>query len=59
MVYRFATQRRDYTDLAGGRVLYALPGHPALPVRLADEVFRRYLALCPRSTERIILYDPC
>lgn len=61
MAYRFATERRDYSDLAAGRVLRVLPGFPALPVRLADEVFQRCVALRGRAGPqgRLVLYDPC
>jgi hypothetical protein len=39
--YRFATEDQDYSDYASGRVLYNLPGQPALPVRLSSEIFQR------------------
>jgi len=62
MQYKFAKEQPDYSDLASGRVLYSLPGHPAFPVRLASEIFQRCLA----QRERIYqvstpgtLYDPC
>lgn len=61
MPYQFATAPSDYTDLASGQVLYGLPGYPALPVRLADEVFQRLLARrrALGLTELCTLYDPC
>ena len=61
MPYRFATERPDYSDLASGRVFYNLPGYPAFPIRLADEIFQRCLAI--RKTNHLIepctIYDPC
>jgi 23S rRNA (guanine2535-N1)-methyltransferase len=61
MPYKFAIEQRDYSDLASGRVLYALPGHPAFPIRLASEIFQRCVARCAASgnTQRQIVYDPC
>lgn len=58
MPYCYALERRDYTDFAGGRVFYSVPGHPAFPVRLASEILQRCLALCG-SREPVTLYDPC
>lgn len=58
MMYRFATERGDHTDLASGRVLQAVAGEPALPVRLTDEVFQRCLAALGTSAP-LTLYDPC
>lgn len=57
MPYRFATQDADYSDFAGGRVLYSLPGMPAFPVRLAREMFLRAWAALG-SPQRLTLYDP-
>jgi 23S rRNA (guanine2535-N1)-methyltransferase len=61
MPYKFATQQRDYSDLASGRALYALAGNPAFPIRLASEIFQRCLARCPASgdMQRQIVSDPC
>jgi len=59
--YRFATERRDYSDYASGRVFYGLPGFPAMPVRLAGEMFARALAF--RAAQSLhspcTVYDPC
>ena len=61
MRYRFATERQDYSDYASGRVFYALPGHPAFPVRLASEIFQRCMAIrkANGATDPCVLYDPC
>ena len=57
-VYRFEQQRRDYTDLAAGRVLRGAPGATAFPVRLASELAQRAFAHAP-SSGALLLYDPC
>jgi len=61
MPYQFATERPDYSDLASGRVFYSLPGHPAFPIRLADEILQRCLAKrkADHLTGPCTLYDPC
>lgn len=61
MSYRYAVDRPDYADFAAGKVLLSAPGRTAFPVRLADEVFRRCLALRePDSgSADAVLYDPC
>jgi methylase of polypeptide subunit release factors len=61
MPYLYATERPDYSDLASGRVFYSLPGHPAFPVRLADEIFQRCGAIrrADGLTGACRLYDPC
>lgn len=61
MQYRFAIERPDYSDLASGRVFYNLPGYPAFPVRLVDEIFQRCFAIrnTNRLTEPCRIYDPC
>lgn len=61
MHYRFATERPDYSDLASGRFFYSLPGHPAFPIRLADEILQRCLARREANhlTGPCVLYDPC
>lgn len=60
MKYRFAP-KRDYSDYASGSIFYSLPGHPALPIRLASEIFQRCLAIreANEQTEACVLYDPC
>ena len=59
--YRFATEDQDYSDFASGRVLYNLPGQPALPVRLTSEIYQRSYALWLDAGGRgpARLYDPC
>ena len=61
MPYLFATQQRDYSDLASGKVLYSLPGYPAFPIRMACEIFQRCLARRAASqlTAPCVVYDPC
>ncbi len=61
MPYRFALERSDYSDLAGGKVLLGAPGHPAFPVRLASEVFQRCVsARFPSGPAgQAVVYDPC
>jgi len=39
MSYRMVPVRADHRDLASGFVLRSAPGHPAFPVRLAEELF--------------------
>ncbi|KIH99708.1 rRNA methyltransferase [Streptomonospora alba] len=57
MAYRYATERRDHSDLASGNVLRSAPGHPGFPVRLADELFQRAAAHLPAAP--VSLWDPC
>lgn len=61
MPYQFATERPDYSDLASGRVFYNLPGHPAFPIRLADEILQRCIAIREANhlTGPCTLFDPC
>ena len=62
MAYLLAPELPDASDLASGRVVHGLPGHPAFPVRLADEVLRRCLALreaLQRLSGPCTIYDPC
>jgi hypothetical protein len=61
MPYRFATERQNYADYAAGKVFYALPGHPAFPIRLASEIFQSCLATrkAHNATTPCTLYDPC
>jgi len=56
MAYRMTTAA-DHSDLAGGFVLRSAPGHPAFPVRLAEELFLRAAAHLPDRP--LTLWDPC
>lgn len=60
MSYRFAVDRLDYSDYSTGRVFRSLPGRTGFPVRLADEIFQRCLALRPSTLRntKVTLYDP-
>ena len=51
------TSRRDFGDLASGKVLHSVPNFPAFPVRLADEIFRRAVAFVDGPD--VSLWDPC
>ncbi|GLU50080.1 rRNA methyltransferase [Nocardiopsis ansamitocini] len=57
MSYRYATERADHGDLAGGRVLRSAPGYPGFPVRLASELAQRAMARLPERP--LTLWDPC
>ncbi|MGA8941253.1 MAG: hypothetical protein WB502_00810 [Thermoactinomyces sp.] len=61
MKYRYETEKKDYTDLASGRVLYHAPGSAPFPVRLASEIFCRALALLKPDQKKngYKIYDPC
>lgn len=61
MPYRFSRERLDYSDFASGRVFRSLPGRTAFPVRLADELFQRCLAIRTSTGHDgpVVLYDPC
>jgi 16S rRNA G966 N2-methylase RsmD len=61
MPYRFTIESQDYSDYASGHVFYSRPGHPALPVRLASEVFQRCLAIrqARQQCGPCRIYDPC
>jgi hypothetical protein len=58
--YKFV-QKQDYSIYASGGVFYSLPGHPALPIRLASEIFQRCMAIrkAKSLTKPCVLYDPC
>jgi len=61
MPYRFARERLNYSDFASGRVFRSLPGRTGFPVRLADELFQRCLAIrrAYGQVDPVVLYDPC
>jgi len=61
MVYRFAQEAQDYSDLAAGAVFHSVPGHPAFPVRLTSEIFQRCVNILARDGQvgPYSVYDPC
>src|SRR5436309_961484 len=61
MPYRFVRERLDHSDFASGRVFHSRPGRTGFPVRLADELLQRCLALRPPNLRDATasLYDPC
>ena len=61
MPYRFARERQDYSDFAGGQVFVTAPGQTGFPVRLASELFQRCLAVrkCVGLHSPCTVYDPC
>ena len=61
MPYKFATKNEVYSDYASGRVFYAAPRHPMLPVRLVSELFQRCQAIrnAQGQTQPATIYDPC
>ncbi len=60
MPYRYARSDESYEVYAPGGVIVAAPGYTAFPVRLADEIFRRCMAVwdAGREARRCTLYDP-
>jgi len=56
--YKFTPEKENYEMYASGGVFYAQPKHPAFPVRLSNEIFRRCVALGGFSAPCHI-YDPC
>lgn len=58
MEYKFTPEKENYEMYASGGVFYAQPKHPAFPVRLSNEIFRRCMAFGGYSTPCHI-YDPC
>jgi hypothetical protein len=61
VIYRFATERGDYSAFASGQVLHSAPGFTAFPVRLASEIVQRCFALLRSlgASAPYALYDPC
>jgi hypothetical protein len=62
MEYKFTPAGENYAPYASGGVFYSAPGHPAFPVRLAVEVFRRCLhwrVAAGVQPGPCVLYDPC
>ncbi len=58
MPYRFVTEKENFSLYSSGQVFYTLPGYPALPVRLVDEMFQRCQAV-RQVSEPGTIYDPC
>jgi 23S rRNA G2445 N2-methylase RlmL len=60
MSYRHESHKRDYSDLAAGKVIYHRPGAPAFPVRLASEIFQRCGAALRAQGKQppYTIYDP-
>lgn len=58
MEYKFTPEKENYEMYASGGVFYSHPKHPAFPVRLSNEIFRRCIAFWGLSTPCHI-YDPC
>ena len=60
MRFLFETTKRDFSDLAGGRVLYSVVGAAPPPVRLICEVFQRCASLLEDSGvyRPLVVYDP-
>jgi 23S rRNA (guanine2535-N1)-methyltransferase len=56
--YRLVTSRNDYRDLASGHVFHSLPGYPAFPVRLAQEMVLRAASHLP-ADRPLTVWDPC
>lgn len=61
MPYRFAQERQDYRDFAGGQVFVTAPGQPGFPVRLASELFQCCSAIRKNAglNHPVTIYDPC
>jgi 23S rRNA G2445 N2-methylase RlmL len=59
-MYKFATERENYEDLASGRVLHGLAGATNFPVRLASEVFQRCADVLKQEGRKppYTIYDP-
>ena len=61
MEYKFTPRHENYAPYASGGVFHSAPGHPAFPVRLAVEIFRRCLhwRAAGSAAGPFVLYDPC
>ena len=57
MVYKYS-EKKNFEDLASGRVIAQRSGHPNFPVRLAQEIFSRCLSRL-ENPDQICIYDPC
>lgn len=61
MKYRFEIEKRDFSDLASGRVLYNAPNTTAFPVRLVSELAQRAFEVLQNQGEHgpYCVCDPC
>lgn len=61
MEYKFTAPAENYAPFASGGVFSSAPGHPAFPIRLANELFRRCLAWRKSfgAAGPCVIYDPC
>lgn len=61
MKYQFETDKRDFSDLSSGRVLYHAANTTAFPVRLAGELVQRAFEILENKGVRgpYKIYDPC
>ncbi len=57
MEYKYC-EKKNFEDLASGRVIAQRSGYPNFPVRLAQEIFSRCLH-CLDKPDHICVYDPC
>jgi len=57
MQYRF-TVKEDLSDFSSGRVINSIPGIPAFPIRLMNEIFQ-YCKSRQSPTHPLVIYDPC
>ncbi|XEC92525.1 hypothetical protein AB6A23_14050 [Paenibacillus tarimensis] len=61
MQYQYEVNKKNYEDLASGRVLYNAPGTTSFPVRLASEIVQRCFEILQEKGNQgpYTLYDPC
>lgn len=61
MIYKFETNKKDFSDFSSGRVLYNAANTTAFPVRLASEIIQRTFHILEKTSanEPYKIYDPC
>lgn len=59
MAYRLSTAAGNLADYASGAVFYSLPGRPAFPIRLTEEMFLRATSHLQQPGRPVCIYDPC